>query len=191
MFVIPAPPQPGAANKPVAGDLVATTTFGHGNAPGTVVGAADRMAIYLWRPAHTMQLNVGWINTTTLLAGSSCKIVLYGADANGNPSNLLWESNPISCASAVAASDTIASPVTVVGGQLYYPGIRFSGTQMITGWGYPAIPDIHGGTAFSVSARKSLRRSLAYATAAPASWGYTSSEISSDIPAAIQFRVAA
>lgn len=191
MFVIPAPPQPGAANKPVAGDLVATTTFGHGSAPGTSAGVADRMDIYLWRPAHTMQLNVGWINTTTLLAGSSCKIVLYGADANGNPSNLLWESNPISCAAAGAASDTLSSPVTVVGGQLYYPGIRFSGTQAISSWQYTAIPDIHGGTAFSTIARKTLRRSLTYATAAPAAWGYTSSEIANGGAAAIQFRVAA
>jgi hypothetical protein len=50
-----------------------------------------------------------------------------------------------------------------------------------------ATPDINGGT-IAATARKVLRRTLAYAGAAPASWGFVSSEISAGPATAVWLR---
>ena len=56
-------------------------------------------------------------------------------------------------------------------------------------WAATATPDINGG-AIVPTARKVLRRTLAYASAAPASWAFVSSEINAGPATAVWLRAA-
>ena len=68
-------------------------------------------------------------------------------------------------------------------------GIRHSSTATLSAWASTATPDLNGGSPVT-TARKVLRRTLAYATAAPASWGYLASETNVGPGTAIWLRAA-
>ena len=68
-------------------------------------------------------------------------------------------------------------------------GIRHSSTAILSAWASTATPDLNCGTPVT-TARKVLRRTLAYATAAPGTWGYLSSEANAGPGTAIWLRAA-
>jgi len=71
----------------------------------------------------------------------------------------------------------------------YWIGIRHSSTAILSAWASTATPDLNGGTPVT-TARKVLRRTLAYATAAPGTWGYLASETNAGPGTAIWMRSA-
>ncbi len=74
-------------------------------------------------------------------------------------------------------------------GITYWIGIRHSSTAILSAWASTATPDLNGGTPVT-TARKVLRRTLAYATAAPGTWGYLASETNAGPASAIWLRAA-
>jgi hypothetical protein len=79
--------------------------------------------------------------------------------------------------------------LTLRRGTVYWIGIRHNSTATLSAWAATATPDINGG-AIVPKARKVLRRTLTFASAAPASWAFVSSEINAGPATAVWLRAA-
>jgi len=172
---------------PVAGDYALSTTGAGGAATGTLAGAANRMDLFPFIPRDDITLDRLAVNVTTLIAGALGKIVVYSSDATGRPASLLLETADLDFSTTGVKAATVA--LTLRRGICYWLGIRHSSSATLSAWASTATPDINGG-APATTARKVLRRTLAYATAAPASWGYLASETNAGPGTAIWLRAA-
>ncbi len=173
---------------PPAGELVLTTTGASGGTLGTLVGAAGRIDLFPFLPRADLTLDRLLLNCTTAVAGALARILIYGSDTNGRPDALLLETADLDLATTGAKSATVA--LTLRQGRTVWLGIRHSSTATLSVWPTAATPDINGGTAPVTAARKVLRRTIAWGSPAPASWGFTSTEINSAAATAIWLRLA-
>jgi hypothetical protein len=161
---------------PPAGEYVMTATgCGGASLPTALAGAAGRMEIFPFVPRANLVVDRLAFNVSTAVAGSFGRIVFYEADANGRPTTLLVETADMDCGTTGIKEAAVS--MTLTRGRSYWVGVRHSSTFTLSGWLAAMTPDINGGTAPSLTARKVLRRSLTFATAAPANWGFTSTEI--------------
>ena len=172
---------------PVAGDYALTTSGAGGGATGTLTGVAGRMEIFPFSPRGDIAVDRLAVNVTTLLAAALGKIVVYGSDANGRPGNRIVETGDLDFGIAGVREATVA--LTLRRGTTYWLGVRHSSTATISAWASSATPDLNGG-APAITARKVLRQSLAYATAAPGTWTYASADTNAGPAAAIWLRAA-
>ncbi|MBX7201145.1 MAG: hypothetical protein K1X51_17390, partial [Rhodospirillaceae bacterium] len=172
---------------PAAGDYALSTTGAGGAATGTLAGAANRMDLFPFIPRDDITLDRLAVNVTTLIAGALGKIVVYSSDATGRPGPLLLETADLDFSTAGVKAATVA--LTLRRGVTCWLGIRHSSTATLSAWASTATPDLNGGSPVT-TARKVLRRTLAYATAAPASWGYLASETNVGPGTAIWLRAA-
>lgn len=175
---------------PPAGEYVQTTTGTGGSILGNALaGAAGRLEIFPFLVRGAMAVDRLAINVVAAVAGGLGRIVIYDADANGRPANLLLETADLDCGAIGVKEATVA--LSLVQGRVLWIGLRHSAAFQISGWTSAMTPDLPGGTLPVTSSRKVLRRTVAYATAAPATWGYTSTEITaSAIAPAIWLRMA-
>ena len=74
--------------------------------------------------------------------------------------------------------------ITLRCGVTYWLGIQNSYTATLSAWASTATPDLNGGAPVT-TARKVRRLTLAYATAAPVTWGYFASETNAEPGTAI------
>ena len=172
---------------PVAGDYALTTTGAGGAATGVLAGAAGRMDLFPFIPRDDITIDRLSVNVTTLIAAALGKIVLYSADATGRPATLILETGDLDFSAVGQKEATVAQ--TLRRGITYWIGIRHSSTAILSAWASTATPDLNGGTPVT-TARKVLRRTLAYATAAPATWGYLATETNAGPGTAIWQRAA-
>jgi hypothetical protein len=84
----------------------------------------------------------------------------------------------------------LTASLTLYRGRTYWLGVRHSATASLSAWALQATPDINGGTAMVTTARKTLRRTVTFATAAPATWIYSAAEINAAVATAIWLRMA-
>ena len=173
--------------SPAAGDYALTTTGAGGAATGVLAGAAGRMDLFPFIPRDDITIDRLSVNVTTLIAAALGKIVLYAADATGRPATLILETGDLDFSTVGLKEATVAQ--TLRRGITYWIGIRHSSTAIVSAWASTATPDLNGGTPVT-TARKVLRRTLAYATAAPGTWGYLASETNTGPGAAIWLRAA-
>ena len=161
---------------PGTGDYVMTITGGSSGALGTQIGAADRMDLHPFIPRGDLTIDRLSINCTTAVAASLVKIILYAADAAGKPTTLISETATLDTSTTGIKEATVA--LTLRKGVTYWVGLRHSSTATLSMWGSAATPELTAGS-ITVNPRKLLRRTLAFATAAPSTWGYLVSEVSS------------
>ena len=173
--------------SPAAGDYALTTTGAGGTATGVLAGAVGRMDLFPFIPRDDITIDRLSVNVTTLIAAALGKIVLYAADATGRPAALILETGDLDFSTAGLKEATVAQ--TLRRGITYWIGIRHSSTATLSAWASTATPDLNGGAPVT-TARKVLRRTLAYATAAPGTWGYLSSETNAGPGTAIWLRAA-
>jgi hypothetical protein len=173
---------------PVAGDFILTTTGAGGAATGTLAGAADRLDLYPFSPRADVTVDRLGLVCTTLLASALAKVVVYASDANGRPDQRLTETGDLDCSTTGAKLATVA--LTLRRGAVYWIGVRHSSTATLAAWAATATPDVNGGSTIVLAARKVLRRTLTYATAAPAIWGFVASEINPGPATAVWLRAA-
>ena len=172
---------------PVAGDYAISTTGAGGAATGVLAGAAGRIDLFPFIPRDDITVDRLSVNVTTLIAAALGKIVVYSADATGRPASLLLETGDLDFSTVGIKPATAA--LTLRRGITYWLGIRHSSTATLSAWASTATPDLNGGAPVT-TARKVLRRTLAYATAAPGTWGYLASETSAGPGTAIWLRAA-
>jgi hypothetical protein len=160
--------------SPVAGDFLLTTTGAGGAAPGTLAGVANQFDLFPFSPRADVTLD-------------RLGIAVYSSDANGRPDQRLTETGDLDCSTTGTKLATVS--LTLRRGTVYWIGVRHSSTATLSAWAATATPDINGG-AIATTARKVLRRTLAYASAAPASWAFVSSEINAGPATAVWLRAA-
>lgn len=170
---------------PVSGDYM-LSTMGAGGATSTLAGAAGRIDLYPFTARADMPLTGLAVNVTTLLAAALGKIVVYDSDANGRPNALLVETADLDFSTAGVKTATVS--MTLRQGKTYWLGTRHSSTATLSAWLGTATPDINGGAPVT-TARKVVRRTLAYATAATSTWGWSAAEINSALATAIWLKV--
>ena len=172
---------------PEAGQYAMTTVGVGGDALGTVMGVSNRLDMYPFIPRADMPVAALAVNCTTALAGALAKFVIYGSDDLGRPSALLIESATVDL-SSTGVKDAALAGVNLRAGRTYWLGVRYSATASISSWPITATPDINGGAPSTV-ARKILRRTRSFATAAAANWGWNSAEITAAAAPAIWLKL--
>ena len=170
---------------PPSGEHV-LTTIGSGGATGAVFGVAGRVDMYPFSSRTDLFVTGLTLNVTTAVAASLLKFVVYESDSFGRPNALVYESGDVS--GATAGLKTVTISLTFRQNRTYWLGVRHSSTAAVSAWALTATPDINGG-APSTSARKVVRRTLSYATGAPATWGWNSNEVLSSSAPAVWVRV--
>jgi hypothetical protein len=163
------------------------TTNGAGGAATTLAGAANRMDLFPFVPATDLAMDALSINCTTAVAAALAKVTIYDALANGQPGNLILETGTADL--STVGLKTLPAALSFVRGRTYWLGVRHSSTATLSAWALQATPDLNGGTAPVTTARKTLRRTVTFASAAPTNWGFVSSEINAASGTAIWLRI--
>ena len=171
---------------PVSGEFM-MTTMGAGAATGTLAGAAARVDMFPFTARADNALTGLTLNCTTAVASALGKIAVYDSDANGRPNALITETADLDLSTVGTKTATVT--LTLRQGRTYWFGVRHSSTATISTWATNATPDINGGSTIATTTRKVLRRTLTYATAAPASWVFASAEINTAAAPAVWLKV--
>jgi hypothetical protein len=148
---------------------------------------ANKFDLFPFSPRADVTLDRLGINCTVAVASALAKIAIYTSDANGRPDQRLTETGDLDCSATGTKLATVS--LTLRRGIVYWIGVRHSSTATLSAWAATATPDINGG-AIVTTARKVLRRTLTYASAAPASGGFLSSEINAGPAPAVCLRAA-
>ncbi|TXH99335.1 MAG: DUF2793 domain-containing protein [Pseudorhodobacter sp.] len=172
---------------PPAGEFV-STTMGSGGSTTVLTGAANRMDIFPFVPSADLVADALGVNCTTAVAAALCKVVVYDSLPNGRPGNLLLETATADL--STTGNKIIPAAVTLYRGRTYWLGVRHSSTAALSAWALQSTPDLNGGTTMVTTARKTLRRTVTFTTAAPSSWGYVASEINAAAASSIWLRMA-
>ncbi|NEY92116.1 DUF2793 domain-containing protein [Tabrizicola oligotrophica] len=172
---------------PPVGEYV-ITTMGSGGATTVLTGAANRLDLFPYVSSTDLTVDALGVNCTTAVASALCKLVVYEALANGQPGSLLLETATADL--STTGNKVLTASLTLLRGRTYWLGVRHSSTAVLSAWALQATPDINGGTTMVTTARKTLRRTVTFATAAPASWGFVNSEINAAVATAIWLRMA-
>lgn len=118
-----------------------------------------RLSPYL--PAQSLTTSNLFINVSSAAAGSLCTIVIY-SDANGVPTNLLYESADLDC--STTGSKTAITSFNFVAGTLYWLGLKTNATTS-------AKTSIFNGYPLGASAGSTFvsyqKLSITYSSAAP------------------------
>jgi len=163
------------------------TAMANSIATTTVAGVANQMNIYPWIPTRDISIDRLSINVTTLIAAALGKIVVYDSDVDGRPNNRLTETGDLDFSTTGVKEATVA--LSFLAGKQYWIGIRHSSTATVSAFQPYTMPCLDY-TAVVTTAVKTLQRSLTYATAAPATWGYVATEANATNAAAIFMRIA-
>ena len=158
--------------QPGTGDHI-TTSMGSGTTTGTAAGVAGRFDLFPFVPRGDFTADLIAINVTTGVASAQGKLLIYGSNALGQPTNRIFESAALDF--STIGFKTASISVTFRKGQVFWIGIRHSSTATTTAFAAGATPDLTTSD-LNVQLRKVLRRTLAFATAAPDPWGYLSTE---------------
>ena len=170
---------------PIAGEYMMTTVCSAGTT-ATLIPAANQLRIFPFAPRVDTPIKAMALNVVTGVAAAVSKFVVYDSDANGRPKTMLNETADVDCSTTGNKSATLS--LTLRRGQTYWLGTRHNSAASVTAWVGSATPDINGGTPVT-TARKSLLRTVAYATAAPPTWVWAAGEINATSPAAIWLMV--
>ncbi len=170
---------------PVSGEFI-LTTMGASGTMTALAGVAGRVDLYPFTARADIVVTGIAVNCTALVAAALGKMVIYSSDVDGRPNALLTETATVDFSTTGVKTATAA--LTLRQGLTYWLGLRTSSTASTSTWSVNSTPDINGGTPV-VTSRKVLRRTVAFATAAPATWGFLSSEINTATAPAIWLRV--
>jgi hypothetical protein len=151
-------------------------------AAGALVGVANLIQLYpvVWPQAGVLA-DISAI-VTTLVAGGNVKILIYDTDINGFPTNLILETANLSTASVGIRTIAFTSH-SFTKGKIYWIGMRFSAaTNAVRAIPLAAIVPFGGMGLTSVTTYGTcIRRTLTFATAAPATWVWNNAEITNGL----------
>ena len=176
------PPAPGAAvpYKTAAArwhvNSADTTTL------TTLAGVANRFEIAPW--VAPLDFNIDQVGAlcSVAVAAAQGKIVCYASDADGRPDALLFETGTLDF--ATVGFKSIAQNFSFGRGVLYWLGLRHSSTATVNAHQPYCSPVLGFPNPPTTTANKILRRTLTFATAAPATWVWTATEeAASNVPA--------
>lgn len=145
----------------------------------TIAGVANRIDLAPFLPTKSFTCDQIALNVTTLIAAALGKVVVYSADADGRPDALILETGTFDF--STNGTKTIAASQAFVAGTLYWVGVRHSSTATLRGLAVAGLPSLGVATAAATGHLTMVRRTLTFATAAPASWVFSAAEMASAI----------
>jgi hypothetical protein len=159
---------------PDVGDYILGSSGAGGSTLATLACVANTVMLFPFVPRASFAVDRLSVNVTSGVASAQGKLVVYASDANGRPDAKITETADLDFSSTGLKEATVA--LTLKRGVTYWLGLRNSSTATLSTFTGGGTPDINGGTP-STFARKVIRRTLTYATAAPSSWVYVNSEV--------------
>lgn len=175
---------------PVAGTYFENGGLG-ASAHGVLVGAANRMEVAPVVFPRDFAVDRIATRCTTGVAASTIKMIVYASDpTTGWPSTLIHETAALATTTTNTTQEATWA-YTFLAGVVYWVGVRHSLTAGLRAIPVAATPSLGLSDVVAANNFTTLRRTLTYATAAPASWGFVAAERTSNIlPTAIRFRAA-
>ncbi len=154
--------------------------------------AADRMELIPFRPQVSLAIDqVGLIVTTT---GGNAKVIIYSSDSNGWPDALIKETGNLSMGTAGPTYVSEAWSYTFNANTKYWIGFRSSAAGALRAVAQAWMPNLgrQNPATSTTDGFGALRRTLAYATAAPSTWTFTSTDLAAGVvtTANVLFRAA-
>ena len=172
---------------PPAGQYAMTTLGAGGTSLELAAGLANSIDLYPYIPRVDLAVAALAVNCVTAVAGAQGKFVVYWSDANGQPAALAVESGTVDL-SSTGVKEAVMTGLNLRAGATYWLGFRHSSTASISRWPATATPCINGG-APSTAARKILRRTRTFGTAAASTWGFNAAEINAASAPAIWLKL--
>jgi hypothetical protein len=159
----------------------------HPATPTTLAGAAGQIDLSPYYTSIDLAIDRIGCSVSTAVAGALFKIVIYSSNANGWPDALLYESADLSAATA-AFTEAILS-FTFAAGVRYWVGLRKSSTATFRTVPTSSCPNLGLLSNNATSYATILRRTLTYASPAPAIWGFVNADrVANVTPPSIRFR---
>lgn len=161
----------------------------HASGSSTLAGAADRMDLMPFMAAEDLSIDRIGVSVSTGVAAATAKLVIYN-DTGGVPDTVAWEGVAnLDCSAAAFVEETMS--FTFVGGKRYWLAVRHSSTATLRSIPLTSLGHLGVTTANGVNYNTILRRTVAYASAAPAPFAFTSADLASNTAGTdIRFRKA-
>lgn len=155
---------------------------------GTLIGAANRIDLAPYYTSETFSINQIGCAVATAVAGSLFKVVIYASDADGWPGAKLYESGDLSGAAVAYVSENLAFEFK--SGTKYWLGVRHSSTCTLRTVLVANTYNLGLGSSGAATVQATIvRRTIAYATPAPASWSFVKTDlVSNTTPPSVRFR---
>jgi hypothetical protein len=159
------------------------------NTLATVAGVANVLAVSLYVAPIAYTLDQVGISVSTAVASARVRVVIYEADSDGRPTNLMFVSTPFDA--STTGTKFNAASFTFVAGKRYYVGVWHSANatvRAVTAFGSP----FGWSTAATPLAFRSLIFTSAFSEVAdPPAWpAFANTQFSSNAPPFVMFRVA-
>lgn len=137
-------------------------------ARGTIATVSNQLYFVPFVCPINMSIDQLGLAVTTLAAGTTFKLGLYRADADGLPSTRLEASGDLSSAAVATLTYTLPAPRTLTAGTTYWLALHASGGPTFRGIVLGALMEIFGGDAAGSPSNTLLRQSsVAYASGLP------------------------
>jgi hypothetical protein len=150
---------------------------GTGNTLTTLALAANQITLAPFMTNYDFTTNEMFVSVATAASGISIRLVIYEADANGRPTNILRHGTPVDATTTGTKASGLGTALAMTKGKLYWIGTWASGTVTIRcHQTYNAMPQTWT-TAATPVGQNSLRKTVTYhATNSPGNWTYDSGD---------------
>ena len=158
-------------------------------ASGTLIGAANRVDMAPFTPQTDLVIDQIGVACSTGVASATVKVFIYTSDARGYPNQLLFESAPLDCATTGYKPATFSYQFDA--GVRYWVGVRHSSTATLRTIAVGSTEALGLAGSNEANYFTVIRRTITYATALPANWGFLAGDLVANIaPYSIRMRAA-
>ncbi len=155
---------------------------------GTQAQVSNRTVIGLFVPSRNVTIDQLGLSISTGVASATFKAVIYAADANGRPGEILRETATIDAATSATRFASITA-LSLEAGLAYWVGARSSSTATLRTLGVGSVPAVTYTNAATPAMESALIQTETYANAA-ANWSYAASQHSNALVPLVLMRVA-
>lgn len=161
-----------------------------GSAAGTRAGAVNRIYLSPFYTNVSLTLDLIGVSVSTAVASSNAQVLIYDADADGWPDNLVFQSGNLDCSAVAYVSE--ATSFMFESGKTYWVGVHWSSTQTLRGVAVASLRNLGIGSSATVTSyTTALTRTATFGTP-PDPWTFVSTDLVANIVApSVRFRIVA
>lgn len=178
--------------SPNAGGVVVGQYYDNsfrGTASATLAGAANRIDLAPYYTSVPLTIDRIGVAVSTGVASALGKVVIYSADANGWPDELLYESGNLDFSTTGMKEGTLSFSFS--SGVQYWVGVRHSSTATLRTINVSSAVNLGLTSSTAANYATILRRTVTFANAAPNPWNFTNTDrVANVTPPSIRFRAA-
>jgi hypothetical protein len=150
---------------------------------------ANRLLVLPYVSKTGFEIDQLAVNVATNTTGAQIRFVQYGADLNGYPGALLFQSEAVDV--SLTGPRSVTAKLIIPANSLMWLGIRTNMEIQLTAFDPSSTPDIDGGTAIQPYAWKYLSQIWSFSDSAPQSpWVYAAAQLRSNLFPRIWGRIA-